>query len=80
MVDSTNPILIPFKLGDLELPNRAVVAALTRCRADPATGAPNDLIVEYYSARADSGLILTECTAISADSNCFPGSACLYND
>lgn len=64
MVDS-HPILTPFKLGDLELPNRAVVAATTRTRADPVGGLANDLHVEYYAARASAGLILSEVAAIS---------------
>lgn len=56
------------------------MAALTRCRADPATGVPNDLHVKYYSARASAGLILTECSAIRPDGDCFPGSAGIYTD
>ncbi|CDW87558.1 nadh:flavin oxidoreductase [Stylonychia lemnae] len=80
MVDQTHPVLTSFKLGDLELPNRLVVAAMTRCRADPAAGIPNDLHVEYYSARASAGFILTECASVSQESNAFPGAANLYND
>ena len=41
------------------------MASLTRLRADPATGVPNDMHVEFYSRRADSGMILTESTTIS---------------
>jgi len=64
----------------MNLPNRVVVAAMTRTRCDPKTGVPNDLLVEYYSARASAGLILTECAAICPEANAFPGSGCLYND
>jgi N-ethylmaleimide reductase len=78
MVDA-HPLLTPFKLGDLDLPNRAVVSAMTRTRCDPKTGVPNDLLVEYYSARASAGLILTECSAISPEANAFPGAACIFN-
>ena len=38
-------LLKPLKLGDIELKNRIIMAPLTRCRADPATGVPNDLHV-----------------------------------
>lgn len=55
-----------------------VMAALTRCRADPANGIPNDLMVEYYGQRAGFGAILTECSQISALSNGFPGSGGIY--
>eukprot|EP00347_Sterkiella_histriomuscorum_P010872 403374598 len=80
MVDTaTQPILQPIRVGDLDFPNRAVVAATTRLRAG-ITGVPNDLLVEYYTARSGAGLILSECVAVSADGNAFPGAACLYND
>ena len=54
----------PLKVGSLELPNRIVMAPLTRGRAG-AERTPNDLMVEYYALRADAGLIITEATDIS---------------
>jgi 2,4-dienoyl-CoA reductase-like NADH-dependent reductase (Old Yellow Enzyme family) len=54
----------PVKLGDLELPNRLVMAPLTRSRAGEAR-IPNELMREYYVQRASAGLILTEATSIS---------------
>ena len=80
MVDSTSfSLLTPVRLGDLDLPNRAVVGSTTRLRAGPE-GIPNDLLVEYYTARAGAGLILSECAAVHAEGNAFPGSGCLYTD
>ena len=73
-------LLTSFKLGDLELPNRVVMAALTRQRADYESQIPNDLHVEYYSARASAGFILTECSSVSPEGNCFPGAASIFND
>lgn len=55
----------PLVLGDLELPNRIVMAPLTRSRADNPGRIPNDLMVEYYRQRADAGLILTEATSVT---------------
>ncbi|MGO9135338.1 MAG: alkene reductase [Methylovirgula sp.] len=55
----------PFRLGDLDLPNRIVMAPLTRNRATHGTGAPNDLNAEYYRQRASAGLLITEATQIS---------------
>lgn len=78
MVDS-QPLLTPFKLGSLNLPNRVVMAALTRVRCDPKTGVPNDLLLEYYSARASAGLIFTEASSVSPEGNAFPGAGNLYN-
>ena len=53
-----------LKAGDLELPNRLVMAPLTRSRASEGR-VPNDLMLEYYVQRAGAGLILTEATAVS---------------
>jgi 2,4-dienoyl-CoA reductase-like NADH-dependent reductase (Old Yellow Enzyme family) len=55
----------PLTVGDLVLPNRIVMAPLTRCRAG-ASRVPNDLMVEYYRQRASAGLIVTEATIVSA--------------
>jgi len=65
-------------LGDLTLPNRIIMASLTRNRADPKTGIPNDLHVEYYSQRASAGLILTECSPISNNAQSFLGAGGIY--
>ena len=51
-------------VGDLKLPNRVIMAPLTRMRALPGS-VPNPLAAEYYSQRASSGLIITEATQIS---------------
>lgn len=54
----------PLKVGDLTLPNRVILAPLTRLRAG-ATNTPNALMAEYYRQRASAGLILTEATPVS---------------
>ncbi len=45
---SSSPLFEPYMLGDLQLKNRIVMGALTRCRADFHTAAPNDLFVLIY--------------------------------
>jgi N-ethylmaleimide reductase len=52
-----------YRLGRLELPNRIVMAPMTRCRA--LGGVPNALMREYYAQRASAGLIITEGTSPS---------------
>ena len=76
----TQPLLTPIKMGDLVLPNRVVVAALTRMRASNETHSPNEMHAEYYAARASAGFILTECAAVNIEGDSFPGSAAIYND
>ncbi len=55
----------PVEIGKLTLPNRVVMAPLTRNRAD-AHGVPRDIAVEYYRQRASVGLIISEGTQPSA--------------
>lgn len=52
-----------YQLGRLTLSNRIVMAPMTRSRAIGNT--PNDLMAEYYGARAGAGLIITEGTSPS---------------
>lgn len=54
----------PFALGDLQLPNRMIMAPLTRSRAENEGRVPNDLMVEYYTQRASAGLIISEATSV----------------
>ena len=53
----------PFKMGDIELKNRIVMAPMTRCRA--TDNIPNELMALYYQQRATAGLIITEGTSPS---------------
>lgn len=55
----------PFQFGSLTLPNRLVMAPLTRNRATPDGDEPHDLNVRYYTQRASAGLIITEGSQIS---------------
>lgn len=57
-------LLTPFDLGGLSLPNRMVMAPMTRTRATE-DGVPTELMRDYYVQRAAAGLIITECTEIS---------------
>src|SRR4051812_11754885 len=54
----------PAKLGPLELPNRVVMAPLTRSRTG-SRGIPGPMNAEYYAQRATAGLIVSEATQIS---------------
>jgi len=49
-----------YLLGELELPNRIVMASMTRARATNPELIPTSLHAEYYAQRASAGLILTE--------------------
>ncbi|MET8676162.1 alkene reductase [Streptomyces sp. NPDC004647] len=52
----------PLTVGKLELPNRLIMAPMTRARASENEGLVNALTAEYYAQRADAGLIIAEGT------------------
>jgi len=60
----TPTLLDPLRIGAWELPNRVLMAPLTRCRAVEER-VPNALMAEYYTQRASAGLILAEATSVS---------------
>ncbi|MDJ0349018.1 alkene reductase [Cryobacterium sp. PH29-G1] len=62
----------PLNLGDLELPNRLVMAPLTRIRSGQS-GVPGELVARYYTQRASLGLIVSEGTYPSHAGQGFPG-------
>ena len=57
-------LLDPIVIGDLRLPNRLIMAPLTRCRAGERR-VPNALMAEYYAQRATAGLIVSEATSVT---------------
>ncbi|MDX1735677.1 MAG: alkene reductase [Halioglobus sp.] len=59
-------LFTPVTLGELELPNRVVMAPMTRSRADK-NARPTDVMVDYYRQRAGAGLIVSEGIAPSAE-------------
>lgn len=54
-----NLLLTGHRLGRLELPNRIVMAPMTRFRA-AEDGTPCDIMADYYAQRAAAGLLITE--------------------
>lgn len=54
-----------LRLGSLQLPNRIVMAPMTRSRSDQPGDIPNALMARYYAQRASAGLLITEATQIS---------------
>ena len=72
-------ILTPYKLGDLDLPNRIVMAPLTRNRAAEG-GVPTPLMAEYYAQRSSAGLIISEASQISAQGQGYAGTPGTYTN
>lgn len=68
----------PLAVGDLTLPNRILMAPLTRCRA-VGNRVPNALMVTYYRQRASAGLILSEATAVDPMGVGYPNTPGIWN-
>jgi NAD(P)-dependent dehydrogenase (short-subunit alcohol dehydrogenase family) len=64
---SNQPLFTPYRMGDLDLPIRIVMAPVTRMRAQSRDHVATALQAEYYAQRASAGLIITEATAISPE-------------
>jgi N-ethylmaleimide reductase len=62
---NTMNLFTPIRMGTLDLPNRVLMAPLTRNRAQ-SDGVPKDMAQTYYGQRATAGLIVSEATQISA--------------
>ncbi|MDB5643911.1 MAG: alkene reductase [Hyphomicrobiales bacterium] len=80
MTTDASVLFSPFRMGSLDLPNRIVMAPLTRNRATPEALAPRALNVEYYRQRASAGLIITEATQISQQGQGYILTPGIYTD
>jgi len=67
----TKTLFTPYHLGDITLPNRIVMAPLTRSRAT-IDGIPTSMMAEHYRQRASAGLIISEATNISRQGTGYP--------
>ena len=60
----------PLQVGALTLPNRLVMAPLTRCRTEH-DHIPTPLMAEYYAQRAGAGLLIAEATMAMEGNSAF---------
>jgi N-ethylmaleimide reductase len=76
----TKPTLFsPLTIGDLTLPNRVVMAPLTRNRALPDGDVPHALNATYYAQRATAGLIISEASQISPEGKGYAWTPGIYS-
>lgn len=68
----------PVAIGSLQLPNRILMAPLTRARSN-RDAVPNALMAAYYSQRASAGLIISEATGISREGLGWPNAPGLWS-
>ncbi|MEV0678865.1 alkene reductase [Actinosynnema sp. NPDC050436] len=77
-ITTVQPLLAPVGLGDLRLPNRVVMAPVTRARAGDGL-VPTELHAVYYGQRASAGLIVTEGTWVGERAIGFPKVPGVYS-
>lgn len=70
----------PLKVGELTLPNRIIMAPLTRNRATMPGRIPNDLMCDYYVQRASAGAILTEATSVMPSGVGYPATPGIWSE
>ena len=72
------PMFAPFRLRELELPNRVVVSPMAMYSC--VDGMPNDFYLVHLGARAQggAGLVFTEMTCVAPDARISPGCAGMY--
>ena len=75
----TSPLFNPIRIGALELPNRIIMAPLTRCRADDER-VPTALMAEYYAQRATAGLIISEATSVDPMGVGYPNTPGIWSE
>ena len=69
----------PLTLGDLTLPNRIIMAPLTRMRSQQPGNIPHALNATYYAQRASAGLIISEATQVSPQGQGYPATPGIYS-
>jgi len=71
-------LFTPLKLGPLQLPNRIVLAPLTRNRAGEGN-VPQDINAEYYRQRSSGGLLISEASQISSQGVGYPATPGIHS-
>jgi N-ethylmaleimide reductase len=77
-MSTSSKLFEPFKLGPITLPNRLVMAPLTRNRA-VAGLVPSPLSVEYYGQRASAGLLISEASQVSPQGQGYQDTPGIYS-
>ncbi|MDH4416629.1 MAG: alkene reductase [Acidovorax sp.] len=77
---ATSPLFAPLALGPLTLPNRMVMAPMTRARSTQPGDVPNAMMAAYYAQRASAGLIVSEATQISRQGQGYSFTPGIYTE
>ena len=79
--DKTNiDLFSPISMGDLTLPNRMIMAPLTRNRAAMPGNVPQAMNAIYYAQRSSAGLIISEATQVSPQGIGYPATPGIHSE
>ena len=78
-MSGASPLFAEARTGALALPNRVVMAPMTRRRAGHG-GVPTALTATYYAQRASAGLIVSEAAVVEPGGAGYPGSPGIHTD
>src|SRR5436853_220686 len=76
--DTKTDLFTPVRIGALELPNRIVMAPMTRSRAAPGN-VPQAMNAAYYAQRGSAARIVTEATQVSPQGVGYPGAPGIHS-
>ncbi len=77
---SNSDLFSPINLNGLRLPNRVIMAPLTRNRAAMPGNVPQPMNAIYYAQRAGAGLIISEATQVSAEGIGYPATPGIHSE
>lgn len=76
----SSKLFTPMTIGVQALPNRVIMAPLTRMRSQEPGDLPVPLMAEYYAQRASAGLIVAEASQVSPQGKGYSGTPGIYSD
>lgn len=75
----TSPLFTPQSIGAMDLPNRVVMAPMTRSRSTQPGDVPNAMMAHYYAQRVSAGMIITEATQITPEGKGYSFTPGIYS-
>ena len=81
MTTRTKPVdlFTPLTMGPITIPNRIVMAPLTRNRAGTGN-VPTDLNASYYAQRATAGLVISKASPVSPQGHGYPATPGIHDE
>lgn len=76
----TDVLFRPLDIAGIEVPNRVVMAPMTRSRSGQPGDVPTAMMATYYAQRASAGLIVSEATQVSRQGQGYSQTPGIHNE